>query len=130
MSQELWSAVTAQVSEVATIAPVILVGPTPRPSRDGLTAECGAAKWETTAAFDLERKMSASHAGLYGVDLEPDPRYQRCCSNIFRPGRVLRDCCLGLVVLLVIAAVIGAMFLLVFFVLKGATLRCTAADGI
>ncbi|KAF0292000.1 Fibulin-2 [Amphibalanus amphitrite] len=57
MSQELWSAVTAQVSEVATIAPVILVGPTPRPSRDGLTAECGAAKWETTAAFDLERKM-------------------------------------------------------------------------
>ena len=63
--------------------------------------------------------QSASHAGLYGVDLEPDPRYQRCCSNVFRPGRVLRDCCLGLLVLFVIAAVIGAMFLLVFFVLKG-----------
>ena len=63
--------------------------------------------------------QSASHAGLYGVDLEPDPRYQRCCSNVFRPGRVLRDCCLGLLVLFVIATVIGAMFLLVFFVLKG-----------
>ena len=58
MSHELWSAVTAQVAEVAAVAPVTLVGPTPRPARDGLVAEeRGVIQWEDTAAFDLERKM-------------------------------------------------------------------------
>ena len=57
MNHELWSSVTAQVGEVAAIAPVTLVGPTPRPARDGLAAECGTIKWESTAAFDPERKM-------------------------------------------------------------------------
>ena len=57
MSHELWSSVTAQVAEVAALAPVTLVGPIPRPARDGLVAERGMIKWEETAAFDLERKM-------------------------------------------------------------------------
>ncbi|XP_043228139.1 uncharacterized protein LOC122384617 [Amphibalanus amphitrite] len=57
MSKELWSSVTAQVAEVAAIAPVTLVGPTPRPSRDRLADDYERDRWENTAAFGLERQM-------------------------------------------------------------------------
>ncbi|XP_064113718.1 uncharacterized protein LOC135220503 [Macrobrachium nipponense] len=49
--------------------------------------------------------------------LEPDPRYQGCCSNIFRPGKVLRDVIIGFLVVLAIAVVIAVLFVVCFYVL-------------
>ncbi|XP_068239309.1 uro-adherence factor A-like [Palaemon carinicauda] len=54
---------------------------------------------------------------MCGSTLEPDPRYQGCCSNIFRPGKVLRDIIIGFLVVLAIAVVIAVLFVVCFYVL-------------
>lgn len=53
---------------------------------------------------------------MCGSNLEPDPRYDSCCSNIFRPGKVLRDIIVGLLVVLGIAIVIAVVFVIIFYV--------------
>ncbi|XP_066961068.1 uncharacterized protein [Macrobrachium rosenbergii] len=54
---------------------------------------------------------------MCSTTLEPDPRYQGCCSNIFRPGKVLRDIIIGFLVVLAIAVVIAVLFVVCFYVL-------------
>lgn len=56
---------------------------------------------------------------MCGNTLEPDPRYDSCCSNIFRPGKVLRDIIKGLLVVLGIAVVIAVVFVIIFYVVPG-----------
>ncbi|XP_063609560.1 clumping factor B-like isoform X2 [Penaeus indicus] len=56
---------------------------------------------------------------MCGNTLEPDPRYDSCCSNIFRPGKVLRDIVKGLLVVLAIAVVIAVVFVIIFYVVPG-----------
>ncbi|XP_071530447.1 uncharacterized protein [Panulirus ornatus] len=53
--------------------------------------------------------------GMCETTLEPDPRYTGCCSNICRPGRVLRDVVVGFLVVLAIAVVIGVLFAVCFY---------------
>lgn len=57
---------------------------------------------------------------MCGNTLEPDPRYDSCCSNIFRPGKVLRDIIKGLLVVLGIAVVIAVVFVIIFYVVPAA----------
>ncbi|XP_045601293.1 uncharacterized protein [Procambarus clarkii] len=57
--------------------------------------------------------------GMCGTTLEPDPRYSACCSNIFRPGRVLRDIIVGFLVVLAVAIVIAVLFVVCFYLLPG-----------
>lgn len=63
---------------------------------------------------------------MCGNTLEPDPRYDSCCSNIFRPGKVLRDIIKGLLVVLGIAVVIAVVFVIIFYVVPGK--ECVSED--
>ncbi|XP_063844084.1 uncharacterized protein LOC135090873 isoform X3 [Scylla paramamosain] len=49
------------------------------------------------------------------ASLEPDPRYSGCCSNIFRPGRVVRDIVVGALVVLGVAVVVAVVFVVCYF---------------
>ena len=48
-----------------------------------------------------------------------DPLYPTCWSRIFRPGHVIRDVVLGLLVLLGIAILVTVIFVLCFYVIPG-----------
>ncbi|XP_042239181.1 uncharacterized protein LOC121877480 isoform X2 [Homarus americanus] len=54
---------------------------------------------------------------MCGAKLEPDPRYEGCCSNVFRPGRVVRDVIVGFLVVLAIAVVIAVLFVVCYYLL-------------
>lgn len=59
--------------------------------------------------------------GPVAVPSTDSERYAGRCGHVCRTGHMGRDCALGLLVLLIVATVIGAMFLLVFFVLQDLT---------